>query len=118
MSVPLYCDHHFPRPIADGLRRLGVDLLNARDDGAGQVADELLLERATLLGRVFVSQDEDLLAITSRWLAEGRDFAGLIFAHQEYTQSVSPGRVIEDIRLIAESHEPEQMKNQIFYLPL
>jgi hypothetical protein len=37
---------------------------------------------ATELGRVFVSQDEDLLREGARLLREHQDFSGIIYAHQ------------------------------------
>ena len=42
-----------------------------------------LLDRATALGRIFVSQDEDMLAAAALRQAQGRPFAGLIYAHQQ-----------------------------------
>ncbi|AFY30690.1 hypothetical protein Cal7507_0188 [Calothrix sp. PCC 7507] len=34
MSVPLYMDVHVPQAITDQLRRRGVDVLTAHEDGA------------------------------------------------------------------------------------
>jgi hypothetical protein len=55
-------DVHVPRPITRGLRRLGVDVLTAQEDGTGQFNDDVLLDRATELARALFSQDADLLA--------------------------------------------------------
>ena len=38
-----------------GLRRKGIDCLTAEEDGTKQLPDDLLLQRATELGRVMVS---------------------------------------------------------------
>jgi hypothetical protein len=56
------------------------------------------MERATELGRVLVSQDEDLLREGARWLREHKDFSGIIYAHQ---LRVTIGQMVEDLVLIA-----------------
>ena len=38
-----------------------IDVLTAQEDGSAELADDVLLKRATELGRILVSQDEDLL---------------------------------------------------------
>lgn len=115
MSVPVYFDHNAPRQAAQGLRRRDVDVLTALEDGATRLVDERLLEHATALGRLLFSQDKDLLRIAHRWLREGRDFAGIAYARQRF---LDHGRMIEDLDLIAKVHEPHEVRNQIFYIPL
>ena len=61
MPVALYMDHHVPAPITDGVRMRGVDALTAEEDGTRRLPDPDLLDRATELGRVLFSQDQDLL---------------------------------------------------------
>jgi hypothetical protein len=55
-------DHHVHSAITQGLRRRGIDCLTAEDDGNQRLADDLLLQRASELGRVMFSQDDDLLS--------------------------------------------------------
>jgi hypothetical protein len=43
VSVPLYLDHNVRAAVAAGLRRRGVDVLTAHDDGAAELDDESLL---------------------------------------------------------------------------
>jgi predicted nuclease of predicted toxin-antitoxin system len=54
-------DVHVRRAVTTALRLRSIDVLTAQEDGAAELDDELLLERAAKLGRVLVSQDEDLL---------------------------------------------------------
>jgi hypothetical protein len=56
-------DHHVPWAIATGLRKRNVDVLTTDEDGSAAFDDDRLLDRATSLGRVLFSQDEDLLVI-------------------------------------------------------
>ena len=66
VSVRFYLDHHVDAAITEGLRQRGIDVLTCREDGTETWDDEHLLERATALGRVLFSQDDDLLAIAHR----------------------------------------------------
>jgi hypothetical protein len=54
-------DVHVRRAVTVALRLRSVDVLTAQEDGAAQLEDGPLLQRASDLGRVLVSQDEDLL---------------------------------------------------------
>ena len=78
MTLALYMDHHVHGGISNGLRLRGVDVLTAFEDGAHQLPDPQLLDRATNLGRVLFSQDEDLLVEAARRQRSGEHFAGLV----------------------------------------
>ena len=54
---PLYFDVHVPAAIADQLRRRGVDILTAQDDGTAELEDPDLLARSTALSRIPFTQD-------------------------------------------------------------
>jgi predicted nuclease of predicted toxin-antitoxin system len=114
MTLRFYFDQHMPRAITLGLRRRGIDVLTTQDDGSERWQDDDLFARAAELGRVLVSQDPDHLAIASRWLAEGRPFAGLVKANEPQRHI---GRAIEDLQLIAEGYSAEEMLNSIVYIP-
>ena len=74
--LTLFMDHHVPFAITAGLRKRGVDVRTAEEDGSATLEDDPLLARATSLGRILFSQDEDLLVIAHQWLQSGREFAG------------------------------------------
>jgi hypothetical protein len=114
MTLSLYMDHHVPSAVTTGLRQRDVDVLTAAEDGADTHDDPALLDRATSLGRVLFSQDKDLLEITHQWLLDGRDFAGLVYAHQ---LSISVGQAIRDLELIAKVLEPDDIRNRVEYIP-
>ena len=115
MSIRLYMDHHIPGPITESLRRRGIDVVTAHEDGAAKFEDNALLERATQLGRVLFSQDRDLLVIANHWLETGREFSGLIYAHQ---LNITIGRAVRDLELLVQVLAPEDMRNHIEFLPL
>lgn len=108
-------DHHVPRVITQGLRARGVDVLTAYEDGADRLPDSDLLDRAGQLGKVLFTQDYDFLAETARRQQEGRFFRGVIFAHQ--TQ-VNIGTCILDLEMLAKTCDPEDLFNQVEFIPL
>lgn len=108
-------DVHVPRAITNQLRLRGVDVLTAQVDGTGQSTDEKLLERATELGRVLFSRDDDLVRLAAQHQSTGVEFAGVVFAHQ---LQVSIGRCVEDLEMIAKICEPNDLQNRVEFLPL
>jgi len=115
MPVKLYIDHQVPRAITIGLRLRGVEIVTAFEDGASRLDDAILLDRASTLGCVLFSQDEDLLVEAARRQREGRTFAGVIFARQLH---VSIAKCINDLEIIAKVGEPEDLANCVEFLPL
>lgn len=114
MAVGLYMDVHIPRAITNGLRLRGVDVLTAQEDGTTTLDDSALLDRATELGRLLYSQDDDLLAEASFRIANKMTFSGVIYSHQ----LKSPiGKCIEDVEIIAKTFETDEVKNIIEYIP-
>src|SRR2546421_12159863 len=82
MSVNLFMDVPVPVTITDQLRRRGVDVITAQEDGARRFSDSDLLDRASQLGRVFVTQDKDLLVESSLRQRMGGGFVGVIYVPQ------------------------------------
>ena len=115
MSLGLYMDVHVPAAITRGLLLRGVDVLTAQIDHTTQLEDRALLNRATELGRVLFSQDEDLLAEATRRQRSGQPFAGVIYAHQ---LGITIGRAIADLELLAQAGTPADFTNRVEYLPL
>jgi hypothetical protein len=115
LSVGLYMDHHVPAAITEGLRLRGVDVLTAEADGTRRFEDSALLDRATALGRVLFSQDEDLLIEAASRQENGIPFTGVLYAHQ---QRVTIGQCVNDLEFLALAGEPEDFVNKVAYLPL
>jgi hypothetical protein len=108
-------DVHIRRAVTSALRLRSIDVLTAQEDGAGELDDDRLLRRATELGRVLVSQDEDLLREGARRLREHKDFSGIIYAHQ---LRVTIGQMVDDLELIATATSLEEWFGKIEYLPI
>ena len=108
-------DVHVPAAVTRGLLLRGVDALTAQMDGATRLSDPKLLDRATELGRVLYSQDDDLLAEANKRQREGEPFGGVIYAHQ---LSITIGQAIQDLEILAHAAHPKDLQNRVEYLPL
>ncbi|VAW31938.1 hypothetical protein MNBD_CHLOROFLEXI01-2605 [hydrothermal vent metagenome] len=115
MTLALYMDQHVPRVITNGLRARDVDVLTAFEDGSHELEDPKLLDRATELGRVLFTRDDDFLADAARRQKLDLPFQGIIYAHQ---LRVSIGVCIEDLEIIAKAGEQTDLLNSVKYLPL
>jgi len=108
-------DHHVRSAITRGLRQRGVDVLTTDEDGSAEADDEFILTRAMELGRLIYTNDHDFLAIGHEWLAIGRDFAGLAYAHP---MRLSVRQAIDSLEIIAKASDASDSRNVIYYLPL
>jgi predicted nuclease of predicted toxin-antitoxin system len=108
-------DHHVRKQITDGLRRRGVDVLTAEEDGTKRLPDPELLDRATEVGRMLFTQDQDLLKEAARRQQDGEPFVGIVFARQN---EVTIAQCISDLELLCLAGEPAEFANKVEYLPL
>jgi len=111
----LYMDVHVKAAITAGVRRRGIDVVTAQEDGATRLEDVPLLDRTTALERILFSQDDDLLAIARARQTQGVFFAGLIYGHQ---LAATIGKYVLDLEVVCKVLDPEDMVNRIEYLPL
>ncbi len=111
----LYMDVHVKAAITAGVRRRGIDVVTAQEDGATRLEDVPLLDRTTALERILFSQDDDLLAIARARQTQGVFFAGLIYGHQ---LAATIGKYVLDLEVVCTVLDPEDMANRIEYLPL
>jgi predicted nuclease of predicted toxin-antitoxin system len=61
MSLALFMDEHVKSAVSRALRQRGINVITAQEDGSDGLPDEELLDRASDLGRVLVTHDEDFL---------------------------------------------------------
>lgn len=115
MAIRLYMDHNVPRAITNGLKLKGIDLITAYEDGSSQLDDSELLDRASELERVLFTRDYNLLQEATKRHRAGIPFYGIIYAHQ---LKISIGDCIRDLEIIAEAGDPEDLMNQVQFLPL
>jgi predicted nuclease of predicted toxin-antitoxin system len=115
MSVEFYMDEHAPGAITEGLRRRGVDVLTAQEDGRAGRDDDELLDRATALHRVVFTEDQDFFKVAADRQRSGQSFCGVFFMAQG---RLSYRECIEELELIAKLSQWEDWEAQIHSLPL
>lgn len=108
-------DVHVPRALTEQLKRRGIDVLTAQEDGTTETPDEQLLNRSSELGRVLFTQDIRFCALAEERQRLAQSFAGLIFGHQ---LRGSIGQYVRDLELIAKITEPEEWEGHVEQLPL
>ena len=108
-------DENVHRAITSALRLRGIDVLTVQEDGRRRLQDPRVLDRATELGRVLFSQDEDLLVEARRRQSKEFFFSGLAYAHQ---LEATIGECVRDLELIAQAASPEEVANQVLFIPL
>ena len=115
MPIALYMDQHVPRAVTTALRLADIDIITAYEDGASEMSDPELLDRADERRRVLFTQGDDLLAEASKRQREEIRFRGVIYAHP---LRVPIGVCVRDLEIIAKAGEPEDLMNRVQFLPL
>ena len=115
MSLRFYMDENVPRAVTLGLRLRGVDVVTVQEDDRASHPDEAVLNRATELGRIVVTRDEDFLKEAYDRQQQRRAFPGIVHAHQ---LRVTIGQMVDDLELIANASLAEEFANRVEYLPL
>ena len=108
-------DQHIPGAATAEIRKRGVFVVTAEEDGNKSLPDPELLDRAALLQCVLVTQDRDLLVEANRRQRLGIPFPGVIYSHQ---LDITIGQLVEDLELMAKVYDPEDMVNRVERLPL
>lgn len=114
MSVAFYMDEHVPGLISAALRQRGVDVVTAQDDSHDGSPDDILLGRATSLGRCLVSIDKDYFTVVARRQVAQVQFAGVISLPSAMTHRAA----IDDLEMLAKCSEPAEWEGKITRLPL
>jgi|SRR5215213_3685 len=104
----------YREPSLTGCACAESNVLTAQEDNTITLTDAELLDRATELGRVLFSQDDDLLVEANSRLQAGIKFSGVVYSHQ---LSSPIGRCIDDLEIIARTLEPEEIVNRIEFIP-
>jgi uncharacterized protein with PIN domain len=108
-ELRFYLDENVPTEIGRQLRLSGIDTVSARDLGQLGGSDPDHLQRATSMGRVLCTHDQDFL----RLAAEDVEHAGIAFAPQN---RASIGGWVRNLRALHAMYDSGQVKNQVFFL--
>jgi predicted nuclease of predicted toxin-antitoxin system len=108
-TIRFHLDEHVAHAVADGVRRLGIDVTTTTDAKLLGAADADQLAFAVAQGRVIFTEDDDFLALASA----GVPHHGLAYCRQN-TRSI--GQVIRALELIWEVYELDEMRNRVEFI--
>ena len=101
--VCFYMDENIDFDITHGLRLRNVDVVTVQEDGRAKISDPEVMDRATELGRVVFTNDDDLLVEAMRRYQDGIEFSGVIYVHK---RRLTIGQCIEEF------------ENRVQYIPI
>jgi uncharacterized protein with PIN domain len=107
-ELRFYLDENVPTEIARQLRFSGIDAVSVRDLDALGHDDPDHLRRATEMGRVLCTHDQDFL----RLAAEGFEHAGIAFSPQS---RASIGSWVRALRALHAQYGSDQVRNQVVF---
>ena len=103
---PLYTDADVHGPLIKALRKAGWDIVRAIDEFPEGALDLAHFERAVVLGRILVTNDEDQEIIANSWYREGRQFPGVVAWRQKVYTEMTHGEIVEAFEKLAASDDP------------
>ncbi len=108
-TIRFHLDEHVAHAVADGLRRLGIDVTTSTDAHLLGAADADHIAYAVAQRRVIFTEDDDFLILARA----GAQHSGLAYCRQN-TRSI--GQVIRALELIWECYEPDEMSNRVEFI--
>jgi predicted nuclease of predicted toxin-antitoxin system len=113
----LVSDEDVHDDIIRGLRRREplLDIVRVLDVGLDHTPDPIILDWAAREGRVLVTGDLNTM-VGFAWsrVRSGQDMPGVL----ALLENVGIGRVIDDILLAAQCYEPDDIKDQVVFIPI
>ena len=94
----LYADENFPLRVVEELRRLGMDVLTAYEDGRANqsLTDGAILARAIELGRAIVTLDRQDF---KRLHLEVPEHAGIVICTEDPDRSGQARRIVDSVNV-------------------
>jgi predicted nuclease of predicted toxin-antitoxin system len=97
MLPPLVADMDIAVPVVHFLRRHGVDVLSAREEGSGVLTDSQILARAHVMGRVVLTHDADFGTLA---MHRGEPLTGIVYLRPG---GRPPAQVMADLQALLEA---------------
>jgi hypothetical protein len=110
-EIKFYLDENVQVAVAEQLERWQIDAVSAKSLETLGDSDVNHLERATEMGRVLCTYDQDFL----RMDAEGIEHAGIAFAKQYFADI---GGWVRALRALHASTTAEEMKGRVEFLSM
>ncbi|MCX5806203.1 MAG: DUF5615 family PIN-like protein [Proteobacteria bacterium] len=112
-KLKIYIDENVDISIAKGLKKQGIEVLTAIDEGLIGKSDIEHFNYARKINAVLFTHDHHFLNIAKRANEKGLNHPGVIFSKMN---KYGIGECIRRLSVYAEIITPEEMKNQIEFL--
>ncbi len=108
-AIRLYFDENMSSTVVEEPRKRGMDVITVQELGVLGDTDINHLSRATTMGCVLCTQDEDFLQLASQDI----EHTGIVFGRQ---LKHGIGDWVKGLELICAVYTPEDMHNHVEYL--
>jgi hypothetical protein len=116
LSIRFQADNDLRFAIVTAIRQRepSIDIMSAQSAGLDGIDDPEVLRRASAAGRVLVSHDRRTMVDHFRsFVTEGNSSPGLLIV----SQGAPVGWIVDAIEYLWAGCEPEDLCDQIYYLP-
>jgi predicted nuclease of predicted toxin-antitoxin system len=111
----IYVDADLTPRIVSALRQRNYECQSAWEDGMNEATDEQILERATELSMVLLTNnDRDFAHLARKWAAEGRQHAGILISEQYRRRQI--GEFLRCLLRFLDTVTAEEMRGAYRYL--
>lgn len=108
-TIRFHTDENVRSAIADGLRRMGIDVTTPASAGLLMASDDEHLAFCHREQRVLFTHDADFLSLHSRAVPH----SGIVYCHQE---ACSIGDILRSLKLLWAIYEPEEMVGRVEFV--
>jgi predicted nuclease of predicted toxin-antitoxin system len=115
LFASIYVDADLTPRIVSALRQRNYECQSALEDGMGAATDEQILERATELNMVLLTNNaRDFAYLAQKWANEGRQHAGILISEQYRKRQIGEflRRLLRFLNIIT----AEEMRGAFRYL--
>lgn len=111
----IYVDADLMPGIVSALRQRNYECQSAWEDSMNEATDEQILERATELDMVLLTNDDrDFAHLARKWAAEGRQHPGILISEQYRRRQI--GEFLRRLLRFLDTVTAEEMRGAYRYL--
>ena len=115
LFASIYIDADLTPRIVSALRQRNYECRSAAEDGLGAATDEQILERATALEMVLLTNNaRDFALLAQRWTDDGRQHAGILISGQYRRRQM--GELLRRLLRFLDTVTAEEMRGAFRYL--
>jgi predicted nuclease of predicted toxin-antitoxin system len=121
-SLKFYCDENTTGAIAQQLADKGVDIVRCQDiEGMMGATDEAHFTYAIENDRIILTEDNDFLKLSNKWLTDGNQHPGIFFLQPQVRNKKGIGAVVSFVlaahaQVKSGEKTAEEFYNQVTYV--